>query len=205
MAFCVGGAFVLGQSIASNSVGTAVAAQPEMDGDQPDMSMMGPTEYHKKMAGMLGEWDVVVQFKMSPSDAEWTESKGTITRKWILDGMFMQEEVNASMGPGMPEFKGIGTMGYNTFTGEYESSWMENTSSPITSATGSYDEATMTWTFIGDMFNPMTGEKVKSKQVYIESDPNRHILESYILMDNGEYWQSFKGVSERRGARSGTR
>lgn len=206
IAMCVGGAYVLGQSVASNSVGAAIAAQPEADGagTATDMMMGGPTEHHKLMESMLGEWDAVARFKMDPTEDEWTESEGIVKREMILDGMFIKESIDSSMGPEMPRFKGLGIMGYNTFTNEYESIWMENTSSPISMATGSYDEATKTWTFEGDSFHPMTGAKMKMKTVYIESDPNRHVLESYILADNGKYWKCMTGVTERKHA-AGTR
>ena len=65
------------------------------------------------------------------------ESKGTVTREWILDGHFMREDVKASsdFGP----FEGLGILGYNNVDGQYEFVWFENQSTAVMMETGAYN------------------------------------------------------------------
>ena len=155
LGFAVCGAFIVGASLA------LVAATPWQDakakdgGGMPsdeDMAAMmkfgtpGPTH-----AEMAGQWVVTSECWMAP-DAPPQTGSGTATMKAIMDGRFIQEEFSGTtpMGP----FKGLGLLGFNNGTNEYEHVWLDDMGTGMMSSKGEVKGDVVS--FRGDTFCPMT-------------------------------------------------
>lgn len=203
--------FVAGQALPVS--GNASAAQPEKKAAQPDkkpdkgmpnmddmMKMFSqPGEQHKTLESMLGHWEGGVKMWMDPA-APPMESKGSVDREWAMDGMFVIERVDATnMMGGDKRFKGMGIVGYNLIEKKYESVWIENMSSAISTATGTYDAAKKIFTFEGDMLDPASGKRVKQKSTLDVSNPNRHVMAGYGAGPDGKEFKNFEGVFEKKG------
>jgi len=204
------GAFVLGRALPP-SAGTA-AAQPEKKAEKPAqpekkpdakgddgmaamMELMQPGAEHKQLDTMVGEWEGSVKFWMTP-DGEPMESKGKVKREWVLDGRFVKEDVDAdAMGQ---RFLGLGYTGYNTVEKKYESVWMENMSTYIGFQTGSYDAAKKSFTFVGEVLDPMTNKRVRQTTVVDVSNPDREVMTGSCPGPDGKAFKNFEGVFERK-------
>ncbi len=146
---------------------TAVNAHP---GDHPDESdhthaqpdaqdMMGadpaaiikmmqqasqPTSQHQILRDMAGDYDLTAKFWMDPTgDPE--VSEGTSTAKMTLDGRFVLTTLDMTFtfaGQSMP-LNGMGVMGFNRQTGEYQSVWMDTMSTAQTIQTGTMDNGSL--------------------------------------------------------------
>jgi hypothetical protein len=188
-------AFIAGRASDGGVASGASAAQPEGQ----DAMMMGPPApgpIHKHLEQMVGDWKGTVRFKMDPS-MDWMESTGEVHREAIMDGRFVLERVTGeTMGQ---EFKGLGIVGYNDMAEHYESFWIENMANHMSMATGSYDPATKTFTFEGDMANPMTGEKVKTVMTMDASDPNKEVTEGFVINADGSRMKNFEATFTRAG------
>ncbi len=100
-----------------------------------------PGKGHERLEPLIGKWTYSMKWWKDPN-AEPEISTGTSEAQWILGGRFVKEKVNGTA-MGQP-FEGIGFVGYDNVKDEYVSIWMDNMSTGIMKAKGSYDEATHT-------------------------------------------------------------
>lgn len=145
-----------------------------------------PAHEHLKL--MLGTWEGSVKFKMGD---EWVESKGKAVRELAMDGRFIIERVEAEA-MGTP-FKGMGIVGYNTLDKKFESVWIENMATYMSTADGTFDAKTKTFTFMGDMIDPMTGKKCKQRTVMDCSNPTKETMKGYAVGADGKEEVNFTG------------
>ena len=105
-----------------------------------------------------------------------TEEKGTATRKMIMDGRVLVEDVTSSM-MGMP-FKGHGMRGYDNVSGKYWGTWVDSMSTGIMISEGTCD-AKGTCSFTGTMNDPMTTKASTFRKTTRRQDAKTEILEMY--------------------------
>jgi len=189
LAAVAGLAYVGGRVSTTVDGNAALAGQPE--GEMPPGATLAPE--HDQLKRMLGNWEGTVRMKAGP-DA-WTESTGTIHRELAMDGRFVIEHVTGDMGG--EKFKGMGIVGYNTIEKKYESVWIENMQTNISFATGSYDKSKGTWTFEGEMLDPMTGQRSTVVSILDTSDPDTEVMSAYMVMPDGSREKGFEGTFKR--------
>jgi len=177
-------------------------AQPPAGDVPPEMAAMmekmQPGAHHRHLDVMTGRWEGTVKFRMS-ADEEWQELTGVAEREWDMDGRFLMERVKGpAMMPGMPEFKGLGITGYNTFENRYESLWIENMATYMGFMTGTYDAAKKTLTFSGDMLDPVSGKRQKQRQVIDLSDPKKEVMSGFCIGADGKEFKNFEGTFAKK-------
>ncbi|MHC4094264.1 MAG: DUF1579 family protein, partial [Planctomycetota bacterium] len=94
-----------------------------------------PGEHHRRLEPLTGEWEGEFKIWTGP-DAPPMLSRGTVSREWILGDRFLKETVEAESEQGT--FRGLGYIGYNNFDGQYQVVWMDDTSTAISTETGTY-------------------------------------------------------------------
>jgi len=116
-----------------------------------------PGAPHKLLADMTGSWSTKTKYWMEP-DKPPMESAGTCEQKMLLDGRFLQQEYTGEMMD--RSFNGIGITGYDSNTGKYVSTWMDNMSTAILyfEGTAEADSKTITQTALYD--DPIKGPMV---------------------------------------------
>ena len=157
-----------------------------------EMMKLGmPGEGHTVLNDLIGTWDYTVTYKMAPNAPEQT-STGKTTNEWILDGRFVKQNVAGTMdmgGQSMP-FNGMGLIGYDNLSGQYQSVWIDNVSTAMmTSSKSSYDPATKTITEEGTYSCVMKGKDTpyKSELKIIDAD---HHAKHRIGTTNAFVWCS---------------
>src|SRR5262245_37267397 len=141
------------------------------------MKKVAPGPEHKVLDNMAGEWNVSAKFWMAP-DAEPMDSKGTSTKKWILDGRFIQED-HSSEFMGM-KFKGLGITGYDKMKQKYTAFWVDSMGTGMMMSEG--DAAGNVITYKGTMDDPMTGKRNKPmKSILTIVNKDKHVLEMHDL------------------------
>jgi hypothetical protein len=140
------------------------------------MKAGSPGDAHKKMAAEVGTYDMKVTSWGMPG-APPNEEKGTATRKLIMDGRVLVEDVTSSM-MGMP-FKGQGMRGYDNVTGKYWGTWVDSMSTGIMVSEGTCDEAKGTCSFMGTMNDPMTKKPSTVRMTVRQQDAKTEIFEMY--------------------------
>ena len=71
-----------------------------------------PGAEHQKLQPLVGEWTFTMKVWTDPSQAP-AELKGTIERKWIMGGRFVQETVCGECATTGKTFEGMGLLGYD--------------------------------------------------------------------------------------------
>lgn len=139
-----------------------------------------PGAGHKALEPLVGEWVVESKMWMGGQGSPMTESKGSASAKWILDGRYLQEEFQGEM-MGMP-FRGIGITAYDNFRKQYVNIWMDSLSTSIFKSEGSSDTEGKVFTYVGKMDEPMTGEKDKpTKAILRILSADKHVFEMHDL------------------------
>ena len=118
--------------------------------------MAAPGEFHKHLEVFVGNWTYVVRMRFAP-DAEWSQSPGVSTIKWILGGRYTLEEVEGTS-PEMP-FHGMGITGYDKTKQKFVSTWMDTMGTSMMSSMGTCDDSGKVFTYKGTRDDPMTGQR----------------------------------------------
>ena len=172
----------------------STAAQPATAAGQPNpqemmkqmMEISKLNENHKLLADMNGNWNYSIKMWMNPDpNAKPQESKGTATRKSIMDGRYCVMDVTGKMEMPGPDgkkkemtFKGHAIEGYDNVKKKFIGSWIDNMGTGIELSEGTYDPATKTFTYTSEM-EPMPGMKTQVREVLKVADNNHMLLEWY--------------------------
>jgi hypothetical protein len=178
-------------SVPSTTATTPAMSVPATTAASPDpaemmkqmMEMAKLNENHKLLADLAGTWSYTVKM-MAPGETPSTSS-GTLTRKPVMNGRFFVGEYSGTMKmPGADgkmkdfTFKGMSLEGYDNVKQKFVSSWVDNMGTGIMDSEGSYDPATKTFTYNGEV-EPVPGMKMPVREVIKVTDKNHHTFEWY--------------------------
>ena len=179
---------------ASPAVATSPAAAVSAPSGQPNpqemmkqmMEMSKLNENHKLLADMNGSWNYSIKMWMNPDpNAKPQESKGTATRKSVMNGRYVAMDVTGKMQmPGEDgkmkdmQFKGMGVDGYDNVKKKFVSSWIDNMGTGIQFSDGTYDPATKTLTYTSEI-EMMPGMKTPVREVLKLTDKDHMMMEWY--------------------------
>ena len=122
-----------------------------------------PGKEHKLLSTLEGKFEVKSKLYLDPSKGP-EESTGTMERKMIMGGRFLQERFEGKVF-GQP-FYGMGIIGYDPAKKKFTMVWVDSMSTNTVLNYGDYDAAKKTFTFTGDEIDPMTGKKMKTRDVF---------------------------------------
>ena len=169
----------------SSSPAAPATGQPnEAEMMKQMMELAKLNENHKLLTDSLGTWSYTVKMWMDPS-APPQESKGTATRKAMMDGRFVVMDVTGKMEMPGPDgktksmtFKGHGLEGYDNVKKKFVGTWMDNMGTGIMMSEGDYDPTTKTFTYRSEM-EPMPGMKTAVREVLKVTDKDHMTYEWY--------------------------
>jgi hypothetical protein len=160
--------------------GLALSQAPLAAGDKKDdpfAFLPKPGPEHKMLAHSEGTWDAKIRSWMDPKKPP-EESTGTLVRKMILDGRFLQEDFKSKM-LGKP-FQGRGLVGYDALRKKFVMTWVDNLSTSITYAFGTYDEKAKTMTYTHEEQTPMGKARARDVLKFVSDD--EQVFEMYQQM-----------------------
>lgn len=136
-----------------------------------------PGKMHQHLQQDLGDWRCKTTMWMAPGSEPIT-SEGTSTVTSLLDGRFIQVEMNGEM-PGMGPYRGIGIYGYDNVSQEFVSTWIDSMSTGMMTGVGelSDDGKTLSWEYTGNC--PITGKQITMRDVETTTGPNTKTLEMF--------------------------
>lgn len=134
-----------------------------------------------RYAQLAGHWAVQQSMWTTPG-APAVVDHGTATYALVLGGRDLRQELRiASSKP----FEGLGYIGQDAVTGRYFSSWMDTNFSGMILARGSYDAASRTYTFTGEMAGN-DGLPVPVREVMRIADSDHFVYEYYETRNGKE-------------------
>ncbi len=155
------------------------AAQPGQDEMKQMMEFGAPTKQHEAFKAFEGTWAANVKM-WEPGNPDATESKGTMTNTLIHGGRYVHHEFKGDF-MGMA-FTGSGDFGYDKATGKYVGTWMDSFGTAIMVLSGTYDEATKTYTSTGEFSMPGPDGKmmkVTQRETVKIDGPDKHTMLMY--------------------------
>jgi uncharacterized protein DUF1579 len=153
---------------------------------QQMMELSKPNENHKMLADLNGNWTYTIKLWMNPNpSAPPQESKGTATRKSVLDGHYFQMDVTGKMEMPGPDgkkkemtFKGMALEGYDNVKKKFVGSWGDNMGTGIMMSEGTYDPASKSLTYTAEV-EAIPGMKTPVREVLKVADKDHMLLEWY--------------------------
>jgi hypothetical protein len=176
--------------VASSTLFALVLALPAVAHDHDGQAEMTPEQKammeayqkagtpgapHAALAKTAGNYSLSVVSWDAPGAEPRTET-GTATRRMLLDGRVLLEEMSSSM-HGQP-FTGQGMHGYDNVTGKHWSTWNDSMSTGLMTSEGSCDDQG-SCIFTGSWIDPVTKAKVTSRMTTRWSDANTEIFEMH--------------------------
>ncbi len=176
---------------------TKEKAAPAMPPEQMEamMKAMSPGEQHKALARMVGNWTFVNKAWMDPAQPP-AESSGTMHAELLMGGRYVEHTWKGDM-MGMP-FEGRGTDGYDNVAKQYVSSWVDNMGTGIMHQTGTCDAGQKTCTFTGDVWDPVSGQKIGMRSVISWLDENSFRNEMFVKDPSGREVKMMEITAKRQ-------
>jgi hypothetical protein len=101
------------------------------------MAMTGSPRQLKKIAFLEGNWEVAMSVRPE-ARADWIETTGTSTFRWILDRSILEQTYEGSMME--RPFKGRGYLSFNRFSHRWQHTWCDNIAAILSIYEGHFDE-----------------------------------------------------------------
>jgi hypothetical protein len=144
-----------------------------------------PGPAHERMAKMAGNYEMTVKSWSAPG-AKPTTDAGKATRKMLLDGRVLLEEVQSSMN-GQP-FHGMGLHGFDNVTGKHWSTWNDSMMTGLMVSEGACDEKD-NCTYTGSWNDPVSKGKFTVRMTSTWSDANTEVFSMYAPGPDGKEFQ----------------
>ena len=134
-----------------------------------------PGAPHQWLSSTAGSYDLKIK-SWHDAGGPAMEDTGTATRKMMLDGRVLIEDLSSSM-MGTP-FTGHGMMGYDNVSGKYWSTWTDTMSTGLMVSQGSCDPQKVC-TFTGGWNDPIKKTPVKARMTTRWTSPTTEVFEMY--------------------------
>ena len=130
---------------------------------------------HAGLAMTAGEYNVVIKSWSAPG-APPSESTGTASRKVMLGGRVVSEELSSSM-YGQP-YTGFGLTGFDNVTGTYWTTWNDSMTTGLTTGTGTCD-AQARCAFTAHWDDPVSKKPVTARIEIRWTSPSEQLFEMH--------------------------
>lgn len=150
-----------------------------------------PVKEHAWLKQLEGEWELESECIVAPGQPA-LKCKGTETSR-NLGGFWTVTEIKADMMGS--QMIGIMTIGYDSDKKKYVGTWICNMGEQLFKYEGTLDGQALTLNTEG--LNPQTGKPVKMKDVIELKGKDLKVMTSYMLGDDGKWFQ-FMTITSRR-------
>lgn len=159
---------------------TFVAMATLVNGDEKTKENPPPSDQHKRLDSLAGEWEVAVNFKAGP---EYKDGNATCKAKWELNGNFMVMKYDSVIN-GKP-FEAVQVLGYDPGTKKFTECFFDNMYPAMKHNTGAISADGKTLTLMGEHFDPMMNANRKLRVVYTLTDKDHFTLEWHMSKPEG--------------------
>ena len=131
------------------------------------------SDEHREFAKCTGTWQTRFTCYMDPTRPQ--EGTGTATFETIMGGRFLVENMSGNMPP-MGPFQGMGILGFNNVTQQYEQVWLSDAGTEIMTSRGTKGPDNSI-TLTGEMTDPVTNIKSNCTMVWRDVSENEKRFE----------------------------
>jgi hypothetical protein len=153
-----------------------------------------PGPEHAKLDRLAGKWTYTGKCWMMP-DQPPMEMKGTVQRKWILGGKFLEERISGT-GFGDGKFESFGLFGYDKGTKKYTWTFACNMGTGASNGVGAED-AEGKLVYHATCFCPMEQKVITARDEIRFEGKDKVVLESFKI-ENGKDVKMMEIVAVRQ-------
>jgi hypothetical protein len=144
-----------------------------------------PGAEHKKLQPFVGNWTFTMKLWTDPNQAP-AELKGTIERKWIMDGRFVQETARGECATTGKAFEGLGILGYNSAQKKFSLTKVCGLCGTVSSDLVTCDSSGTRFECATEQCCPLSGQKIKGRDEVVIENHDRIVLNVYKTINDRE-------------------
>jgi hypothetical protein len=144
-----------------------------------------PGPEHLKLQPLVGQWKFTMRFWTDPSQPP-AEVTGTIERKWIMDGRFIQETARGECAKTGKTFEGMSLVGYDPGQKKFSLAKACSLSGTIASGLVSCDSTGTRFECVREERCPLTGQNIKGRDELVIENNDRIVLNVYKTFNDRE-------------------
>jgi hypothetical protein len=142
-----------------------------------------PGPEHKKLQPFVGDWTVTAKFWTDPSQPP-AEAKGTVQRKWIMGGRFVQE--SAKIECDGKSFEAMGLLGYDSAQKKFTMVRACGFCGTIVNRVATSNEADTKFECATEDCCPLSGQKVQGRDEIVIESNDRIVVNVFKTIDGKE-------------------
>jgi hypothetical protein len=144
-----------------------------------------PGAEHKKLEPLVGNWNFTMKLWTDPSLSP-AVLQGTVERKWIMDGRFVQETVHGQCATTGKSCDGLGLTGYSAAEKQFTCVRACSLCGTLTSSSVACDSSGKRFEGVKEETCPLTAQKVKARDELIIESNDRVVANFYKTMGGRE-------------------
>jgi hypothetical protein len=144
-----------------------------------------PGAEHKKLEPFVGQWTFTMRLWTDPNKAP-AELKGTLQRKWIMDGRFVQETARAECAKTGKTFEAMGLVGYDAAQKKFTCVKVCGLCGKISSGLVTCDSTGTRFESIKEERCPLTGQKVRARDEVVIENNDRIVVNLFMTFGDRE-------------------
>ena len=144
-----------------------------------------PGVEHKKLEPFVGQWTFTMKLWTDPSQTP-AELKGTIERKWIMGGRFVQETARGACAKTGKTFEGMGLLGYDAAQKKFTCVKACDLSGTISSGLVTCDSSGTRFECVKEECCPLTAQKIRARDEVVVENNDRIVVNLYKTINDRE-------------------
>ncbi|OAI52009.1 hypothetical protein AYO44_16815 [Planctomycetaceae bacterium SCGC AG-212-F19] len=144
-----------------------------------------PGPEHKKLEPFVGNWNFTMKVWTDPSQPP-AELKGTVERKWIMDGRFVQESVRGACAKSGKTFEGMGLVGYDAAQKKFSCVKACGLCGTVSSSLVTADPTGTRFECTKEECCPLSGQKIKGRDEVILEGKDKIVTNIYKTINDKE-------------------
>lgn len=142
-----------------------------------------PGPEHAKLQPLIGNWTFTLSMWTDPSQPPATVT-GTVERKWVMGGRFVQENVRGQSGG--ESFEGLGMWGYDSQQKKFSITRTCGFCGKTSQDLAALDASGKKFTYATEEACPLSGELVKGRDEVVFESPDRIVCNVYKTLNGQE-------------------
>ncbi len=142
-----------------------------------------PGPEHKKLQPFVGDWTFTLKLWTGPGQSP-AELTGTVERKWIMGGRFVQETVKGEYGG--KSFEGMGLWGYDSARKKFTVVRVCGLCGTISNSLATYSASGTRFECATEECCPLSGEKIKGRDEVILEGNDKIVTNVFKTVDGKE-------------------
>jgi hypothetical protein len=144
-----------------------------------------PGAEHKKLEPFVGQWTFTMKFWTDPKQDP-AELKGTIERKWIMEGRFVQETAHGKCARTGKTFEGMGLLGYDAAQKKFTCVKACELSGTISYGLVTCDSSGKRFECVKEEYCPLSGQKIKGRDEVVIENNDRIVVNVFKTIGDRE-------------------